>query len=181
MKKAVPLIIALALLIAACASPVIRQEYLQTGARNVEPDVLASHPENYKGKLVVLGGIIVNTTVTDKESVVEAIFVPVDDKGYLENAAGPGRFLAIWPRSNGILDPMIYRRNRRITVAGTFVGTRQGKIGKATYTFPVIDALQIFLWKVPRYYPAYYYPPYYYYGPYWYPYPYWGYGFYWWD
>ncbi|MDA8170759.1 MAG: Slp family lipoprotein [Nitrospiraceae bacterium] len=176
MKKAAPIIIAL--LLCSCVSPVIRQEYLKTGARNVGPDILASHPADYKGKTIILGGIIINTTVTDKESTIEALFVPVDQNGYLENTAGPGRYLVVWPRANGILDPLIYRRNRRITVAGTFVGTSEGKIGKASYTFPVIDALQIFLWETPRYYPAYYYPPYYYYGPYWY--PYWGSRYYWW-
>ena len=168
-------IMALALLVSACASPVIRKDLLQTGMRNVPPDVLTSNPTAYKGKIIILGGIIAKTTVTKAGTVIEAVFVPVDHNGYLKNALGSGRFLAVWPRSEGILDPLIYRQNRLITVAGTFSGAKEGKIGKASYAFPVLNAVQIFLWKASRYYPAYmYYPPYY--GPYWGPYygPYWG-------
>ena len=179
MKRAIFPFITLLLIISSCVSPVLRPEYLKTGMRNVEPNVLASNPGYYKGKLLVLGGIIANTTVTDTGTTIEALFVRVDDNGYLENETGRGRYLAVWPRENGILDPLIYKKNMRITVAGTFTGVRRGKIGKANYLFPVIDAVQVFLWKTPRYYPysyPYYYP--YYYGPYWY--PYWGYRYYWW-
>ncbi len=176
---------ALALLVSACVSPVIRKDLLETGMRNVPPQVLATNPAAYKGKVIILGGIIANTTVTAEGTVIEAVFVPVDHNGYLQNTLGTGRYLAIWPKSSGILDPLIYKRNRLITVAGTFTGTRPGKLGKANYVFPVIDAVQIFLWKERQYYPAYAYPYYYgpYYGPYWwygYPYPYWGWGYYWW-
>ena len=168
------------LLLAACAAPVIKKDLLARGLRDVPIGEIANHPQKYKGQLFVLGGIIANTTVTDKGTFIEALFMPVDDKGYFKNEAGEGRFIALWPRANGILDPLLYKRNRRITVAGTLAGTKSGKIGSANYVFPVIDVQQIFLWKE-----TYYYPPSYYYYPYspydyWYPYgPYPGFGVYW--
>ena len=182
MKK-IAVVSALALLLSACVSPVIRKDLMKTGMRNVPPQVLSSNPAAYKGKTIILGGIIAKTTVTREGTIIEAVFVPVDHNGYLKNRIATGRYLAVWPRSSGILDPLIYKPDKLITVAGTFSGTKPGKIGKASYTFPVITAEQIFLWKEPRYYPAYVYP---YYGPYWwYPYPYWGpywgWGYDWWD
>ena len=179
MKKAALLFIVM-LLLAACAAPVIKKDLLAQGLRNVPISEIAGHPGKYKDRMFVLGGIIANTTVSDKGTFIEALFFPVDDKGYFKNESGMGRFIAFWPRANGILDPLLYRQNRRITVAGTLAGTMKGKIGSASYVFPVIDVLQIHLWSGARYYyPPYYYYPYYPYD-YWYPYPpYWGYGFYW--
>ncbi len=160
------------LLIPACTRPVIKENLLEEGTRDVSLSALSANQNLYRGKLFILGGIIANTTVTDEGTVIEALYVPVDDKGYLEEAPGRGRYLAIWPKASGILDPMLYRRNREITVAGTFEGLRKGKLGKTTYLFPVFDAVQVFLWKEAPYYPAYYYSPYYYgpYYPYYYPY-----------
>ncbi len=175
-----PVIVA-ALMIAACAGPVIKEDLLESGIRNVPMTELAAHPERYRGKLFILGGIIANTTVTDKGTVIEALYVPVDKKGYFEKAPGLGRYKAFWPKSSGILDPMTYSRNRRITVAGTFEGIRRGKLDKTIYAFPYFDAVQIFLWKETPAYPSYYYGPSYY-GPYYsypyyYPYPNYPYGY----
>lgn len=165
------------LLFASCAAPVIKKDFLERGLRDVPMKQIADHPGNYKGQMFVLGGVIANTTVTDKGTLIEALFMPVDKKGYFKHEAGSGRFMAFWPRKNGILDPLLYRRYNRITVAGTLAGTMRGKIGSASYVFPVIDVSQIFLWSNVRYYyPAYYYYPYPY--DYWYPYPPYG-GFYW--
>lgn len=178
MKKLFLLYAAIAaLLLASCARPVIKTDLLARGMRDVPMSELAGHPQKYSDQLFVLGGIIANTTVTDRGTFIEALFVPVDKKGYFRHVAGNGRFIAVWPRSSGILDPLMYRAGRRFTVAGTFAGIKHGKIGSANYVFPVIDAQQIFLWKIERYAPAYFYYPY----DYWYPYPYWRFGFYWWQ
>ncbi len=160
------------LLLASCASPVIKKDFLERGLRDVPMSRIAEDPGKYKGQMFVLGGVIANTTVTDKGTFIEALFMPVDKKGYFKHEAGTGRFIAFWPRKSGILDPLLYKRYTRVTVAGTLAGTMSGKIGAAAYVFPVIDVSQIFLWSSPRYYypPAYYYYPYYPYD-YWYPYP----------
>ncbi len=166
-----------ALLLAACAAPVIRKDLLEQGTRNVSLSWLAANPAVSRGKLFILGGIIAKTTVTAEGTVIEALYVPVDKKGRLEKAPGRGRYFAIWPKANGILDPMIYKKGRLITVAGTFEGIRQGKLDKAVYNFPTFEIVQIFIWKEETsYYPYFYYSPYYY-GPY-YPYPYYDYPYY---
>lgn len=173
-KLALFTLVLISLLMASCAAPVIKKDLLAEGIRNVSLSSLAANQNMYRGKLFILGGIIAATRVTDEGTVIEALYVPVDEKGYLEETPGRGRYLAIWPKESGILDPMVYRRNRQITVAGTFEGFREGKLDKTTYSFPVFDAVQIFLWKEVPPYPSYYYSPYYYgpYYPYYYPYPY---------
>ena len=146
----------------------------------------------YKGKLFILGGIIAETRFSEKGSQIEALSVPVDSLGYLQGSDHTqGRFLAVYPRSKGLLDPMVFKQGREITLAGEFVEVRKGKIDEMEYVYPVFEIREIYLWDEHRdyYYSNYYYPyydpwgwPYGGYGyPYGYSYPYgypWGYPYY---
>ena len=156
----------LSVLLVSCA-PVLRKEYMETGVRNIPLAEVKQDPGQFKGKLFILGGIIVNTKVTDEGSLIEAIYVKVDSRGYLESGTD-GRFLALYPKEGGMLDPQIYHKGRRITLAADFAGTRQGKIDETKYVYPFFVIKDLYLWEER----AYYYPQ-----PYYYPYPY---G-YWWD
>jgi outer membrane lipoprotein len=166
----------------ACA-PVIRKDLMDVGIRNVPLSEVKQNPEFYRGKLFILGGIIAGAKVTEEGSLVEALHVPVDSRGYLTEGAD-GRYLALFPRESGMLDPLIYRKGKRITVAAEFVEIREGKLDESEYAFPLFEIREIYLWEDRAYY---YPPPYYYYPYYWwdYPYPwrggpYWRYGPFWW-
>ncbi len=165
-----------------CA-PVLRKDYMDTGIRDVSLSEIKQNPETYKGKVFILGGIIVSTRVTEEGSLIEAIYLHADSRGYPEDGAN-GRYLALYPRENGIMDPQIYRKGRRITLAAEFADTRQGKIDDAKYVYPLFVIRDFYLWdEKTYYYPAYNYPYYYdpywwgaaypYWWPYWRPYPYW--------
>lgn len=185
MKRLVLIFVILTL--AGCTYPVLKRDILKEGSRNVSFDVLRTDPERYKGKLFILGGIIAGSKITDEGTILEAMYVPVDSDGYLKGSRSQeGRYLAIFPKSAGYLDPMIYKRGRSISMAGDFVGTRTGKLDESNYVYPVFSIVQIHLWTEEDYY-GYYYPSYGYpyygypYGPYWYGnfsfgYPYWGWG-----
>lgn len=177
--KRIIVLLALSFTLFSCVSPVLKPATLQAGRRDVDMTVLSQQPDRYVGKLFVLGGVVLKTTVTDEGSIVEAMYVPVDDKGYLKDALENGRFLAIFPKKDGILDPMIYKRKREVTIAGIFEGTRKGKLDKAEYDYPVFRITEIYLWSqeytyaYPYNYAPYYNP--YYYSPWWGGgYPYWG-------
>jgi outer membrane lipoprotein len=139
------------------------------------PDMVI-HPANYRGKLFVLGGIIASTRLTEKGSLIEALCVPVDSNGYLlDLSAARGRFLALYPKGQGLLDPLIYTKGRKVTVAGEFLDVSPGKIDDMGYAFPFFEIKDIYLWQeikdvrvVPYPYPWYPYPywPYYYDWPY---------------
>ena len=128
---------------------------------------LREAPDNFKGKLFILGGLIVETRLVEKGSQIEALSVPVDSLGYLQDAGhSQGRFLALYPRAKGLLDPMVYRRGREVTLAGEFVEVRKGKIDEMDYVYPVFEIRDLYLWEErrdPYNYP--YYDPFYYRSP----------------
>ncbi len=163
------LVAALSMAVVSCA-PVLSRDLMREGTREFNPAYLTETPEAFKGHLFILGGVIVDTKLTEEGSQIEALFVPVDSRGYLEESARyQGRFLALYPRSKGILDPAIYKQGRTITVAGDFLEARKGKIGDLSYTFPVFEIKQLYLWEDYRNY-SYGWPYYYPYYPYYYPY-----------
>ncbi len=158
-------IVAAVLLLTSCA-PVLNRELMREGTREVSLDRLRETPDNYKGKLFILGGVILNSKFTETGTQIEALYVPVDSSGYLnEGEQGGGRFLALSPKAR-LLDPAVYKRGREITFAGEFLELRKGKIDDMEYVYPVFEIRQIYLWRQER---TYYYTPYYY--PYYYNYP----------
>lgn len=164
-------------LLPACA-PVLRQELLDRGALNPPLREMQKNPSPYMGNLYVLGGMIVQTRLVPKGTQIEAVSIPVNSRGALqEGRSYGGRFLAIYPRDLGILEPEIYKKNRKITIAGEFIGIQTGKIDEVEYAYPTFEIKEIHLWEEER---PYYYPPYY--GPRWYyPYSYPYHYPYWWD
>ncbi len=150
-----------------CA-PVLRADLMKQGTVDVNFSALKEDPGPHKGKLYILGGIISKTTATEEGALIEALYVPVDSRGYLRNlVAINGRYLALFP--GRFLDPLIFREKREITFAGEFLGKRPGSIDEMDYSFPFFEIKEIYLWPERRVY-DYYYEPY----PYWYPpYPYW--------
>jgi outer membrane lipoprotein len=159
----------LSLLLFSCA-PVLNREYLREGSREASFQLLRENPEKHKGMLFILGGVIVRTKLTAEGSQIEAIHVPVDGSGYFkESGDSEGRFLAVLAKDGTMLDPEVYHRGRRVTLAAEFVELRQGRIDEMEYEYPVFRIKQIYLWPQERlYYPA----PYYYCNPWFYPYPY---------
>jgi outer membrane lipoprotein len=179
--KRIFIIVTAALVLAAC-TPVLNRELMREGARNVPLSQIREQPDANVGKLFIFGGVIVDTRVTDNGSLIEVLSVPVTALGYLRDLDQyGGRFLALYPRTSGMLDPIIYKKGREITLAGTFMENRRGKIDEMEYTYPVFEIKQIYLWDEQRdyylmpAYPYYYnYPyPYYngWYDPWWRPYP----------
>ncbi len=121
-------------------------------------------PQAYVGSVVIWGGEILgtrnrsdgSTTLTVLEMPLEAGEQPV------EREMSRGRFLAVTSR---YLDPAVYRRGTRITVAGRIAGEESRPVGGMRYRYPVVDILGIHIWKKGV---VYYGPPYYG-GPYWHP------------
>lgn len=83
-----------------------------------------------------------------------------------------GRFIAC---GKGFYDPAVYTKGRDLTVTGTLNGTEQHKVGEYNYTFPQVNADQVYLWPQRDYAAGYYpgwgpYDPFWgsYWGPWWY-------------
>lgn len=146
MKKLFLSILALITLFS-CA-PILSQDLIDKGIFNIQLSEIKKNPPLYKEKIFILGGVIINTTITEKGSLIEAIHVPVDSKGYIENVvSATSRYIAIYPKDKGLLAPMIFHKNRRVTFAGKFIGIQIESINDMAYIYPVFEIEEFHLWK----------------------------------
>lgn len=124
-----------------------------------------NNPEAFKGKMVVWGGEIVETlNLKEGDTQIEVFQRNLGWRGEPKGTGvSEGRFLIL---SDQYLDPYLFCKGKKITVAGEILGEKIKAIGEMDYRYPLISSKQIYLW------PEYYYYPYYY-DPWW-PYPYWG-------
>ncbi|HMK60058.1 MAG TPA: Slp family lipoprotein [Dissulfurispiraceae bacterium] len=165
MKKYLFVLLVAVCLVTACA-PVFREEIMKNATLNPSIAELNSSPLMFEGKLYILGGNIVNTRLTKEGSLIEAVYAPVDSRGYLKNYLRSVRFLALYPKDKGILDPLIFRKNRDVTIAGLYKGTRIEKLDQLDYAYAYFEIVDFRLWEEPQYYyPAYYPYPYWWYDP----------------
>ncbi|MCE5312189.1 MAG: Slp family lipoprotein [Nitrospiraceae bacterium] len=141
-------------------SPVFGPELMRQASIDLPFDNMQETPIPYEGRMFLLGGTIVETKLVEQGSLIEAAYLPVDSRGYLQSKSGPDRrFLALLPKDKGILDPLIYKKGREITVAGLFTENRQGVIQQMPYVFPLFEIRGIYLWPERYEYRSY---------PYWY-------------
>lgn len=179
-RKGLLICVAAVFVLSACAYPISKGLRKEAEKSPAFTSVL-KEPATYVGSIVIWGGVIVETINHKTGSEIVVLETPLDFEGEPEDSEySQGRFIA---RTSGYLDPEIYRKGRKVTVAGRIVTPEQGKIGEMSYNYPVISIREIHPWQVPRVY----YPPYYYgygwygpyYGPYWGPpfgpWPYWWY------
>ncbi len=166
-------LVMMAFVMTSCA-PVLNKSYMQQGSREVSFAELRADPGRHRGQLYILGGIVVRTKIGQDGSYLETVHVPVDSEGYfLDKGRSEGRFFAFLPKNRKLLDPVIYRRGRRITMAGVFISVKQGRIDEMEYQYPVFEIKQVYLWPreyaaPPAYYDPWFYPyPYYYWEPWW--------------
>ena len=138
------LIMCLLMFIAACA-PVISQTTMSGADKSISFAALQQRPDAYKGKVVVLGGQIITTTVRDNETWIEVLEKQLDSQQKPENTdQSGGRFLV---KFQGFLDPAIYAAGRYLTVAGQVEGKIVRPINQTQYTFPLLTAKEHHLWK----------------------------------
>ncbi len=136
-----------ALFLAGCAH-IISEETLKEVDRGVSFEQLARDPLKYKGKTVLLGGVIVRTENRKDGTLLELYQTSLDNYGApMDKDQSEGRFLAMDGR---FLDSEIYRAGRSVTVAGVVAGAEVIKLGELDYTCPYITVREIHLWKDQR-------------------------------
>ena len=165
-------VVLLVLLLFSCA-PVLNRDMMKEGNREVSFNRLRQDPAAFKGLLYIFGGVIVQTKLTQSGSQIEALQVPVDRNGHFrDRGTSEGRFLALVPAEERMLDPEVFSKGRRVTLAAEFMEVRKDRIDEMEYLYPVFRIRQIHLWPRERlYYPAMYYDPWFY--PYFYGSPWW--------
>ncbi len=113
-------------------------------------------PDRYKGKLVILGGIITQATPLKKGTLIEVLQKPLDywGKPRRTDTTG-GKFLVYY---SAYLDPLVYAPEREITVAAEIEGMRSKVLGDIEYSYPVVLSRELKLWpkeRPPQYRPEY--------------------------
>ncbi|SDB17850.1 outer membrane lipoprotein [Desulfonatronum thiosulfatophilum] len=129
---------------------------------------LRQQPQANQGKIVVLGGVIVQVLHSEEGSLLEVYQTRTNHLGEpVDLDRSGGRFMVLHP---AVLEPGIYRKGRRVTVAGRVIGEMIGDLGNLEYRYPYLAALEIRLWEErpqPRHDP--FHDPFYgpFYSPYW--------------
>jgi outer membrane lipoprotein len=134
-----------ALAVAGCAA-VISKESLKTVDQDIRFEQLLENPDAYRGKVVLLGGEIINTENVPNKTV---IVVLQRSLGYNRKpdseGESKGRFIVSIP---DFLDPAIYRPRRKITVVGSVMGKQVRPLGELEYAYPVIEKKELYIWPV---------------------------------
>jgi len=160
--------------LAGCAH-IFSKDILNQVDSEIRFEELLKDPGAYKGKVVLLGGVIVKTENKKEGTLLEIYQTEMDSYGKPVNTdVSQGRFLALY---EGFLDSEIYSKGRKITVAGVVDGEEVIKLGEIDYHYPYLSVQEIYLWEeeqlyVYHYYHGYshdsvWYDPYYRYYPYW--------------
>ena len=150
----------LSALIAISGCAPISSELRSQADKDLAVDQVSEKPDAYKGKLVIWGGEIIKTTNRkDGSTLIDVLERPLswNEEPKLSDESA-GRFLVEVQR---FLDPQIFRRGRKITVAGEIIGSTEKPLGEMQYVYPLLMSRQIYIWPRQTYY--------------YYPYPYWDY------
>ncbi|MEE9613658.1 MAG: Slp family lipoprotein [Thermodesulfobacteriota bacterium] len=163
----------LALFLAGCSA--VSPAVLRDVDKSVTVPLVQSNPDEYIGRKVLWGGIIIASENLDKTTRVEILSSRLNMSHKPTGKGFGGRFMIEAP---GFLDPFVYRPDRGITVVGFVKGVVTRKIGSMEYPYPVVEPVEVTLTDTyeeeyppyPAYpdYPPMWYPPY---DPF-YPYPY---------
>jgi outer membrane lipoprotein len=158
---------------------VVSRDVRTSADPNVSFVSLKQNPAAHTGKTVILGGYILETRNKADQTRLMILQAPLDlvDEPKSRDLSR-GRFIVI---HDGFLDPAVYEKDRKITVAGRVAGSEKIRINEHDYILPLIRAVEIHLWQDPRpdqniYYHDLFYDPFYdpfypWYGPrfrYWY-------------
>jgi len=152
-------------LLSSCAYP-ISKELRQEARKDLTFSMVLQNPTAYVGSIVLWGGRIIEILNHSDGSEIIVLETPLDYEEMPEAAKySHGRFIA---KTSKFLDPEIYKKGKKITLAGEIIGKETKPLGKGQYTYPVVMIKELHLWKKIR---TYAYPPYYgWYGPYSWPY-----------
>lgn len=135
--------LALPALLAACAPAPLYK--VTPGATAIQPMQVAQAPEQYQGQRVLWGGTVVRVDNYADHSVIEILSYPLDSsqRPRIGRKNASGRFMGM---VSGYVEPLSLPPGSPITVLGTVSGTHAGRVGEASYVFPLVKVEQRHAW-----------------------------------
>jgi outer membrane lipoprotein len=142
MIMALPLIAILG--VASCAPPFAKGT-LEKVDRSISFRELQRDPDTFKGRWVMLAGVIIEARNTKEGTSIEVLQRPMDRRGRpYETDVTEGRFIITTDR---FLDAAVYHRGRRIAVVAEVAGRKILPLGEIEYQYPVVVAKELHLWE----------------------------------
>jgi len=127
---------------------VISEELREKAYGEPPPSVLFKDPDAFKGRSVILGGVIVSSINAKEGTYIEVLQKPLDSRERPEDTdVSYGRFIIF---HEGYLDTAVYSQGRAITVAGEVIGKRIQPLGEIQYPYLLMKGEEIHLLE-PRY------------------------------
>lgn len=114
--------------------------------------------DKHIGNTIIVGGYILKTNNAVEKSTLVILQSPLGSRHEPKTKdQTEGRFIVI---HKGFLDPEVYSKDRKITVAGSVVGSALEKIDGFLYPHLKIQSREIYLWPIEPYpYPDHFYDP----------------------
>ena len=145
MKKSYSFILVLCVsfILTACSSPA--KFDTQNIDLNITPQQVSSETDFADDTQVLWGGVIVSSENLQNVTQFEVLAYPLDSNQRPDtDKTAEGRFIAI---QQGYLEINDYKQGKQISISGTLQDLRTGSIGETTYTYPVINIVQLHLWE----------------------------------
>jgi outer membrane lipoprotein len=105
-------------------------------SRDVSFSSIKSAPEQFSGRLVVVGGQVLNTKRLQEGTQVEVLQLPLDrsDRPVLNLMDTKGRFLALQP---AFLDPAIIPPGSNVSFIAEVIGSKTLPLNETSYRYPM--------------------------------------------
>lgn len=138
------LLISLFGIIGGCAH-VMSDSGLKLANRSVPYAEIKKNPEQFAGKVVLVGGVIVGIKTGGDVIMLEVSQLELFNNGVPDEFShSQGRFLAL---SSELLDPAIYRPGKFVTIIGEIKGKKIMPILGADYPYPLISVKELRLFR----------------------------------
>jgi outer membrane lipoprotein len=108
-------------------------------------DQLQASPTSHVGKVVVLGGEVLNAKRLPDGTSMEILQIPLDgSEPTMEVQQSQGRFLAV---QKEFLDPATLSGRPRVTIVGEVTGAKTQRLDDIEYTYPVLAVKHMKVWQ----------------------------------
>ncbi|MFC4699768.1 Slp family lipoprotein [Glaciecola siphonariae] len=145
MKKYFAILAALATLSACSMVPEPIQIADNTPLMSFDKVINSDDALSAQGEKARWGGRIVSVQNKKDVSEIEVIYFPEGHNGKPKtDQQSEGRFKAIVP---GFVDPLVFEKDRLITIVGNVSAPEVGIIGEQNYTYPTLNAAGYHMWK----------------------------------
>jgi outer membrane lipoprotein len=139
MKKLI-IVLGITLLIQGCTYA-ISPELAKKADLTVSFEQLLADPDLYKGKILILGGVVEQVTQKPQGALIRVAQKPLDYWGKPVRTNRSGGWFLLFHRN--VIDGLAYSPGRLITVAAEVAGTKLAALGNQEFSDPVLVVKEV--------------------------------------